>query len=176
MKTQIAHFIFAHLLSALLLVPLTAPAQQETEAQMSGQFTAPKLDDLMPFFLVGSEMDMSPDEPWIIVLPDRSANGSHSTAAVIRAYQQLPDERRKKGIILFGSLTHLKKAQLNQKNMTPFQLKMYKNAEWLKARTAFVGELVAACDKAGIDLWVNTNLGSDDIHFIRLTHPARGGR
>ena len=172
-KMPFANFIVTPLILVLLLVPFVAQAQPKLKDKKSDQFTAQHLADVLPFFVIASDMEISSDEPWAIVLPDRTANETSSTSGVVRLYNQLPDDRKKKGVVLFNSLTHLENIPLGKKAMTAFQVKMYEDGDWLKAKKAAVAELVQACDKAQVDLWVNTNLGGGEIHFIRLTqrHP-----
>jgi hypothetical protein len=155
--------------SAGILTDLKVTRQQELIITNNHEFTAPYQTELFALFAVNAGMSGPPDQAWFEIKPDGTGGLDYSSADLLKLYQKLPPHRKQKGIIIFGSLTHLQDLKKARSNMTPFQWKCYQDPGWLKAKKAFVEELVQACDKAKIPLWINIVLGGQDIPYTRLS-------
>lgn len=89
---------------------------------------------------------------------------------LVTYFQAQPKLRQKKGIIIWGSLTHLEDPEASKPDMTAHRRKLYKNSGWLKKEREFVAALAKACRALEIDVWVNTNLGVKAVKFINLRY------
>ncbi len=155
--------------TAGILTELKVTRQQELIITNNHEFTAPYQTDLFALFAVNAGMNGPPDQAWFEIKPDGTGGLDYATPDLLKLYQKLPSHRKQKGITILGSLTHLRDLEKGKSMMTPFQWKCYQDPEWLKAKKAFVEELVQACDKAKIPLWINTALGGQDIPYTRLS-------
>lgn len=128
------------------------------------------LKDVLPSCVVGLPSNEEPLCSWTVV----DTKGMHESefekpAELIGYFQGLPNDRKKMGIVIWGSLTHLKDPEASKKDMTDHQKKVFSKPGWLEAYRSFVSELANACKKESIDLWINTGLGASAIEFINLS-------
>lgn len=99
----------------------------------------------------------------------------YTPAELISHFRSLPAERTARGMFITGDLTHLEdpapsKAQMTEYvKLTDYQKKLVADPEWVAAHKKSIEELVAACEKAKIDLWINVNLGGKNLRFRKLT-------
>ena len=89
---------------------------------------------------------------------------------LIALFRKLPAERTARGMFITGELTHLEDLEASKERMTNYQkTKLITNPEWMAAHRQSIQDLVAACEKAKIDVWINLNLGGENLRFKKLT-------
>ncbi len=130
------------------------------------------LSDVMPLCLIGVMGDNDGHMSWLAMSPKNASEAYGDTAAeLIQYFNKLPQERKKEGIYIWGSLAHLKDAEASKANMTDFLAKRFADPTWLEAERSYIAKLAAACRKAGVSLWVNTAMNGrrEDMDFKKLT-------
>lgn len=99
----------------------------------------------------------------------------YTPAELISHFRSLPAERTARGMFITGDLTHLEdpapsKAQMTEYvKLTAYQKKLVADPEWVAAHKKSIEDLVAACEEAKIELWINVNLGGKNLRFRKLT-------
>jgi hypothetical protein len=170
LQSKVLTFLFiAVTLACAVDVPKSA-AQKTTH---SGVKTTKKFSDVIPFCLIAvAATDLEGHRGWMAMSPENTGEADGNTAAeLIQYFNKLPQQRKKQGIYIWSSITHLKDAKVSKAHMSELQVKSYADPSWLEADRRYVAELATACNKAGVSLWVNTVLGgtSDNIEFQKLT-------
>jgi hypothetical protein len=130
------------------------------------------LSDVMPFCLIGVEAGSDGKRGWVAISPENASEAFGDTAEeLIHYFIKLPQERKKEGIYIWGSLAHLKDAKASKAHMTDFLAKRFADPTWLEAERNYIAKLAAACRKAGVTLWINTaiNGSREDMEFKKLT-------
>ena len=119
----------------------------------------------------GAEPDPGRIE-WRVVSPEgRIEKSVKSPQEVLAYFQSLPAERRAEGMFVTSDLNHLAEPERARGMMTQHMLKLFDDAEWMRAHEQQVQALVEVCEKAGIPLWANMDLdrGGEQSRFRRLT-------
>jgi hypothetical protein len=168
------------IVASLLGAPIPAVSQStgnqrdltESKSQKSGNGMTIKMDlaDAVTGFVIGSIGGPKDSRYWTVVDETRSYEAEFETNdELIRYYQKQPDKRKQKGIIIWGSLSHLRDAKASEAEMTAHQKKLMKNAKWMRDEKEFVSKLEQSCREHSITLWINTGLGAQDVEFTKLT-------
>jgi len=114
------------------------------------------------------------EDMWLVMTTDGRGDRVMDTAEEVIAYfQTLPRERRSAGIFITQDYTHLRHPDLLPPWVSEHMLRLMSDAQWMEARRRQVQALAAACQGAGIPLWVNTDLGGGghggrSVRFERL--------
>ena len=114
------------------------------------------------------------EDMWLVMTTDGRGDRVMDTAEEVIAYfQTLPRERRSTGIFITQDYTHLRHPDLLPPWVSEHMLRLMSDAQWKEARRRQVQALAAACQGAGIPLWVNTDLGGGgqggrSVRFERL--------
>lgn len=109
---------------------------------------------------------------WMVVSPEgRIEKSVKSPQEVLAYFHSLPSERRAEGMFVTMDLNHLVEPERARGMMTPHMLKLFEDAEWMRAHEQQVQVLVEVCEKAGIPLWANMDIdrGGEKVRFRRLT-------
>lgn len=107
---------------------------------------------------------------WMVAGPGNQEEKSlDSTEELIKYFYAQPKKRQQKGIIMFGSLTHLQDVDKSKAEMSEHQKKCVTDPRYLTVERDFIATLVAVCKEKSIDLWINTTMGDKDVEFINLT-------
>ncbi|WP_395746141.1 hypothetical protein [Prosthecobacter sp.] len=112
---------------------------------------------------------------WLVPEPglktgDLFKGGSCDTPAeLIAHFRTLPAARTSRGIFITNEVTHLDDMAVAQDELSDYQKTLVTNPEWMAGRRKSIQELVAACEKEKIDLWINVNLGAKKLRFRKLT-------
>ena len=109
---------------------------------------------------------------WLVMGPRGRAEASMESPQEVLAYfQSLSAERRAEGMFVTMDLTHLAEPEMARGWMSPHMLKLFEDAEWMRAHERQVQALVEVCEGAGIALWTNMDLdhGGEQVRFRRLT-------
>ena len=89
---------------------------------------------------------------------------------LVALFRSLPAARRARGMFIMGELTHLEDPDGAKVLMTKYQrTRLVTDAEWIAERRRSIAELVAACEKEKIEVWINVNLGTEDLRYRKLT-------
>lgn len=108
---------------------------------------------------------------WIVWGPGNQEEKSlDSTEELIKYFYAQPKKRQQKGIIMFGSLTHLQDVDKSNAEMSEYQKTLVIDPRWLKLERDFIDTLANVCKEKSIDLWINTTMGDKDVEFINLTN------
>lgn len=114
------------------------------------------------------------EDMWLVMTTDARGDRVLDTAEEVIAYfQTLPRERRSTGIFITQDYTHLRHPDLLPPWMSEHMLRLMDDPQWMEARRRQVQALAAACQAAGIPLWVNADLGGGgqggrSVRFERL--------
>ncbi|WP_395750886.1 hypothetical protein [Prosthecobacter sp.] len=162
-----------HSTHRILLLLLTAFTMANAVDVPKAATTVTKsLSEVIPFCLIGLEGDDDGNMGWVAMSPENSSEALGDTAAeLIQYFSKLPQERKKKGIHIWGSLAHLKDAESSKAHMTDFQANRIADPKLLEAERSYIAKLTAACRKAGVSLWINTaiNGSRENMEFNKLT-------
>lgn len=94
----------------------------------------------------------------------------YSVKELVALFRSLPAARRARGMFIMGELTHLEDPDGAKVLMTKYQrTRLVTDAEWMAERRRSIAELVAACEKEKIEVWINVNLGTEDLRYRKLT-------
>ncbi len=106
---------------------------------------------------------------WFLPKPDGTYDAGADTAAKVLAHFHLQDKDRTKEGILVTSYTHsIPETPKEKKLMSLHLLKIYKHKPWRDAENKLVDELVTACTKEGIPVWINTTMDMADLFSVKL--------
>jgi len=114
------------------------------------------------------------EDQWLVMNTRARGDRLLETAEeVIDYYRSLPPERRAAGIFITQDYTHLRHPDLLPPWVSEHMLRLMNDPQWMEARRRQVQALAAACQAAGIPLWVNTDLGGGgqggrSVRFERL--------
>lgn len=114
------------------------------------------------------------EDMWLVVTTEGRGDRVLSTPAeLIAYYRSMPPERRSAGIFITQDYTHLRHPDLLPPWVSEYMLRLMSDAQWMEARRRQVQALAAACQAAGIPLWVDTDLGGGghggrSVRFERL--------
>ncbi|MHB1082474.1 MAG: hypothetical protein ACYC67_23990 [Prosthecobacter sp.] len=109
---------------------------------------------------------------WMVVSPEgRMEKSVKSPQEVLAYFQSLPVERRAEGMFVTMDLTHLAEPERTRGTLNPHMIKLFEDAEWMRAHEQQVQALVEVCEGAGIALWANMDIdrGGEQVRFRRLT-------
>ena len=106
---------------------------------------------------------------WFLPKPDGTYDAAAHTAAEVLAHFHHQDKDRTKEGILIHSNTHsIPDTPKEKKLMSLHLLKIYGHKPWRDAENKLVDELVTACNKEGIPVWINLTNDKADLFSVRL--------
>jgi hypothetical protein len=106
---------------------------------------------------------------WFLPKPNGTYDAGADTAAEVLAHFHRQDKDRTKDGILLNSYTHsIPDTPKEKKLMSLHLLKIYGLKTWRDAENKLVDELVAACNKEGIPVWINTTMDMGDLFSVKL--------
>lgn len=106
---------------------------------------------------------------WFLPKPDGTYDAGADTAAEVLAHFHRQDKDRIKEGILLNSNTHsIPDSPKEKKLMSLHLLKIYSLKTWRDAENKLVNELVVACNKEGIPVWINTTNDMADLFSVKL--------
>ena len=180
MNAQIQKFVFSFFLICPVAVAVEPPPRPSTPTDkahshkpgVSKNEQSPMKMDLnegLEYFIISALEGPSSQRGWILV----DKNGSYEVdfdtpKELIKYFRDQSPKRQRKGILIWGSLTHLKDVEKSKPQMTDYRKERFADAAWLEEERRFVSKLANACKESSIDLWINTDLGTKGIEFINL--------
>ncbi len=160
-------------LKVLLLLLTAFTLANAVDSPKPASKVTKSVSDVMPFCLICVMGDDDGNMSWVGMSPENASEAFGDTAAeLIQYFSKLPQERKKEGIYIWGSLAHLKDAEASKAHMTDFQAKRFADPAWLEAERSYIAKLAAACRNAGVPLWINTAINGGrekHIEFKKLT-------
>ncbi len=143
--------------------------------QVGQDYHADDLWGLMDGFVLMPSSNL--EVQWSVPDPGNKPGGQfkgtdlYSPAEIIAHFRSLPPARTARGIFITGELTHLADLEASKAQMSDYQItKLITDPKWMAAHRKSIQELVQACEKEKIDLWINLNLGVKNLRFQKLTH------
>lgn len=94
----------------------------------------------------------------------------YSVKELMAYFHSLPAARTTRGMFITGELTHLEDPEGAKALMTEYQrTKLVTDAEWMAEHRRSIAELVAACEREKIEVWINVTLDKKELRFRKLT-------